>query len=360
MSEPAPHGTANLPVSPSVFVHLGPSPAEPGGMASVVRNLCALPGHRAQPTWFREQPWRSGIAAAKTALSLLRGRARATDVMHVHLSTRGSFVREGGLLVLAHRRGYVVGCTLHGGALAQFAQAGLRRRLVAGVLGAADVVLALTEEHAALTRELVPSSDVRVVCNPLAEQMWDPAPPLATSDLGEFAFFAGENTVLKGLDTLLAAWDRLPEHLQHVHLVVAGPPGDVTPKGVPRVTAVGPLTPTELTSYLDAALFVVLPSRLEVLPMFLLEAMARGKAFAASPVGGVGQLIASGAGIAVSPGDVDALLDGLCRLMSAPDTCAEMGRAGRVWALDHATVGAVDAAMRAAYGPSVIRRGEPH
>lgn len=328
-------------------------------MASVVRNFCASPGHRSQTTWFRERPFRSGAAAARTALSLLGARARASEIMHVHVSTRGSFVREGGLLVLAHRRGYVTGCTLHGGALADFAQSGLRRRLVAGVLGAADVVFALTDEHAELARELVPSADVRVVCNPLGEQMWQRAASPTKNELGEFVFFAGDNTALKGLDTLLAAWSRLPDRLGHVHLVVAGPPGEATPADLPRVKTVGPLTPTELTSYLDAASFVVLPSRVEVLPMILLEAMARGKAFLATPVGGVGHLIATGAGIEIPAGDVAALVDGLCRLMDSPNECAQMGQAGRAWAVDHATVGAVDAAMRAAYGPHVLRRRGP-
>lgn len=350
--------TSRAPATP-VIVHVGPSMAEPGGMATVIRNLCATPGHRSESTWYPERPCRSAAAAVRTALRLLRGRDRVQEVVHVHLSTHGSFLREGGLLLLARRRGYVAGCTLHGGTLVQFAAAGLRKRLVRRVLAAADVVFALTDEHAALARDLVPSADVRVVCNPLGEQMWQPSAPLAQDDLGEFVFFAGENTALKGLDTLLAAWSRLPEQLRHVHLVVAGPPGAATPRDVPGVTAVGPLSPAALTSHLDASLFVVLPSRVEVLPMILLEAMARGKAFLASSVGGVGFLIASGDGIALPPGDVEALVDGLCRLMSSPDECAEMGRAGRAWALDHATVGAVDEAMRKAYAPHVLRRSDP-
>jgi glycosyltransferase involved in cell wall biosynthesis len=326
-------------------------------MASVIRNLCALPGHRSQPSWFRERPWRSALAAARTAVALLLGRDRAREVVHVHLSTRGSFVREGGLLFLAHRRGYVVGCTLHGGALADFAQGGLRRRLVRGVLGAADVVFALTDEHASLARDLLPSADVRVVCNPLDARMWEPSVPLTQVDSNNFVFFAGDNTALKGLDTLLAAWSRLPEQPRQITLVVAGPLGEATPTDVPNVQVLGPLDPDALLRYLDAALFVVLPSRVEVLPMILLEAMARGKAFLAAPVGGIGLLLASGAGLAVPPGDVEALVAGLCRLLESADERASMGRAGRGWALVHATAGAVDDAMRDAYGAHMFGAG---
>lgn len=73
-----------------------------------------------------------------------------------------------------------------------------------------------------------------------------------------------------------------------------------------------------------------LPSRMEGLPLVVLEAMARAKPVVASAVGGTPELVVDGeTGILVPPGDVAALADALAALLADPDRAKRMGEAGR-------------------------------
>jgi glycosyltransferase involved in cell wall biosynthesis len=68
----------------------------------------------------------------------------------------------------------------------------------------------------------------------------------------------------------------------------------------------------------------------ELLSLTAIEAMASGTPVVASRVGGVPEVVADGeTGLLVDPGDVEALRDGLSRLLGDPASAARMGRAGR-------------------------------
>jgi glycosyltransferase involved in cell wall biosynthesis len=85
-----------------------------------------------------------------------------------------------------------------------------------------------------------------------------------------------------------------------------------------------PAAPAELAE-VDA---LVLPSRIEGLPVVVLEAMAHGKPVIATPVGGTAELVVHGeTGIIVH--DVDELAAALRRLSDEPGEGRRMGEAGR-------------------------------
>lgn len=73
-----------------------------------------------------------------------------------------------------------------------------------------------------------------------------------------------------------------------------------------------------------------LPSRLEGLPLVVLEAMAQARPVVASAVGGTPELVVHGeTGLLVPPGDLDALAAALGSLLDDPTLAARMGEAGR-------------------------------
>src|ERR1700688_5234281 len=96
--------------------HFGPHPDYVGGMGSVIRVLTQHKVGAASvdchATWHPTSivsTTRLTISAIMTVVRLSRD-----SIVHVHLSEGGSFIREGMLVHLAHKRGLVTVVTLHG------------------------------------------------------------------------------------------------------------------------------------------------------------------------------------------------------------------------------------------------------
>src|SRR6478609_5028807 len=103
--------------------HFGPDPSCVGGMGSVLRILTdnCVGGDEVilHSTWRPDSPFAN---AAMTARSLAEiSSFRRESVVHVHLSERGSFVREGIVLAYARRRALPVVATIHGADFLPFA-----------------------------------------------------------------------------------------------------------------------------------------------------------------------------------------------------------------------------------------------
>ena len=90
---------------------------------------------------------------------------------------------------------------------------------------------------------------------------------------------------------------------------------------------------------LSALDLFVLPSSNEGLPRSILEAMAAAVPVVATNVGGNAELVvAERTGLLVPPRDPDALAAAIERLLGAPETAREMGRAGRLVVEQHFSV----------------------
>lgn len=258
---------------------------------------------------------RAAAGAAAKVLTLPRGEV----VVVAHLSEGGSFLREGTLLRMAARRGLATVAHLHGASFASFAAA--RPRLTAGVLRAADVVIALSEESREVSARFVPAARVHVVPNAIPAGV--PAPKQNR------IVFGGIVNRRKGVDVLQEAWSQLADH--GWELVVAGPVPDesLLRRDLPGLRFTGALAHDELMALLDSSRVAVLPSREEAMPMFLLEAMARGNAVVSTDVGGVAALLADGRGVVVPPGDAAALRDALAGLLTDSSRLEQLGEAAR-------------------------------
>jgi glycosyltransferase involved in cell wall biosynthesis len=312
-------------VAGRAVVHYGPAPGTPGGMAAVLEALAALPVDgfpaRVVTTWHPDARFWS-LGAVTRSLLGLRARDRRRAISHVHLSERGSFVREGAVVVAASLAGSDVVVSLHGADFEEFLDG--HRRLVRFVLGRAAVVCALGPRTAEVVGPLVPRGRVVVVPNPAAL-------PSATTSAGEQderVLFAGEVGTRKGVDVLLDAWPDVIASRPSARLLIAGPPGDVAEREVPGVEWLGVLGRNDVGRLLDEVRVAVLPSRAEVLPMFVLEAMARGRPVVASDVAEIAWLVGDG-GTTVPPQDRDALARALVELLGSPSAAEAAGRAGR-------------------------------
>jgi hypothetical protein len=322
-----PRGVRSRAAALPVVVHVGVHGDVPGGMAQVLAEYLAWPFEglrvRAMASTLgrgrRLSMWRAGVCALRIPLLRLSGTPHAVVV---HLSSGGSFLREGVLAAIARACGLPVGIHLHGSMFGRDAER--RPRLVRAVLSRAHVVYVLSDEAGRLVRaSLGLDAPVRTVANGVEVPTEHPAKE-------PMVLFAGEVGPRKGVDVLWTAWAAVAAAHPGWRLLVAGPvEPEIAALPLPPATELlGALPRAETLAVTARAAVAVLPSRNEALPMFLLEAMARGCATVGTPVGDVARLL-DGCGAIVPVDDADALATTLAGLIDDPAARAGLGAAGR-------------------------------
>ncbi|WP_063712695.1 glycosyltransferase family 4 protein [Nocardia concava] len=306
------------------------SMATRGGVASFVRDM------RATPLW---DEWhidhvathRDGSIATKLAayqvsvfVYLYRLLVRRPAVVHLHMSSYGSFPRKYMFELLARVLRIPVVLHVHGSDFSVFydgASPSLRAAIRDALSGAA-VVIALGEPWAAALREIAPEARITVVSNAIRPN----TPVDQRSGLPVQVLFLGEVGERKGTFTLLEAWHRMMTE----RAAVAPPPrllvaGDGAVERARKMVAdlgcassveiAGWLEPQRVPELLTASQVLVLPSHREGQPMAILEAMARGLCVVTCPVGGIPDLIDERSGVMVAPGDAEELAEALGRVV---------------------------------------------
>lgn len=312
-----------------VIVHVGILGDKPGGIAQVVNQYLSwgLSGFQAigvlstrgKRDWAAPALWL--LAAFK--LLLVRTKHGRSPVL-VHMSAKGSFVREGSLVVWSRLIGHRVGIHLHGSQFPDFSDQ--HPRLVRFVAAAAAVVFVLTDESLLILKRLLSGRPTRLVRLSNAVDV-----PAGTDSKERLVLFGGEVGARKGADVLLAAWERVGEERSDWTLILAGPVHPAFDRlglGYPGVVSLGAIPHEEVLALQSRAAIAVLPSRNEAMPMFLLESMARGCAVVATPVGQVEELVGA-SGELVTVGDVEGLALALRRLTGDPSLLARSGVASR-------------------------------
>lgn len=319
-------GDSTMVERPFVAIHVGRGGEIAGGMTQVVNGYLRWDFEWFDTRVIASRNGSSGIRGAglvaAAAWKLLRLRGRDRSVVVVHLSQKGSFVREGILLLIASARGFATVAQLHGSAFAAFADA--QPRLVGLVLRAADLVLTLSSESSAVARRFVSHDSVVLVPN--AVSSGTPSTP------ERLVVFGGGVSARKGVDLLVRGWrewmSRNPG--SSWRLAIAGPiiDDDVVPESLDGAEFLGPVTHDALMSLLDRSSIAVLPSRDEAMPLFVLEAMARSNCVVSTRVGGIPSVLGDGAGILVEPDDAAALLDALENAMTDDELREDTARRG--------------------------------
>ncbi|WP_168582210.1 glycosyltransferase family 4 protein [Gephyromycinifex aptenodytis] len=314
-----------------------------GGMASVMALSLRGMGPQVQLehiTTYRDTDAadRAKVGASGLARLAARLSARNVDVVHVHMSYKGSVARK--VVVLRMAKAFGVPTVLHAhshGFKAWFdsCSALTQRAIRRGLSAQRWIVLG-----EGLKREYVEMFDldpdqVIVLRNPVPLR---PAPQRAErgSDAPFQLLFLGRLGQRKGTYDLIAALARLPRELRMRTVLTLAGDGEIEEAklaarraGVEdQVVFPGWIDPAERARLLDQADAFVLPSYEEGLPMALLEAMSHGVPVLTCPVGGIGEVIRHGEnGLLVTPGDVSALVEALTEL-SEPKAAARIGQAG--------------------------------
>ena len=262
---------------------------------------------------------------------------RRPDVMHLHLSERGSMVRKGFFVLFA--RIFSIPVLLHSHSAEfdayYYATSSWTRLLIRWILKRAHLLIALSESWARFFREISPGSEVVVLPNGVQ------VPEIVPNRKGR-AFstilFLGRMGARKGVPELIQAARRVLALNPGTRFVLAGD-GDVENLRneiaadavlAPGVEVLGWVSSTKVPTLLQNADVLVLPSHAEGMPMAILEAMAWALPVVATPVGGIPELVREGVSGRIVPVSNPGLLaDAITRLVNSEDLRLSLGLTAR-------------------------------
>lgn len=255
------------------------------------------------------------------------------DIVHIHMATKGSYVRKRLFVRIAKLRGKRTIIHIHAGPFDEFYKrsCSLLQRDIRTTLSLADYVIVLAEN---LKDKLAGiRSDDRVVV--LHNAIRVPAPRIADySDHN--TLFLGLVTERKGVYDLLRAWKGVLGVLPDAMLYVGGN-GEVDKArsfceemGIAdHVRFVGWVTGKDKEQLFETCSVFVLPSHTEAMPMCILEAMGHGLATVATTVGGIPSMIDDEReGILLPCGKPKELQRTLCFLLQDENRKRELGQSG--------------------------------
>jgi glycosyltransferase involved in cell wall biosynthesis len=256
-------------------------------------------------------------------------------VVHVHVSSRGSFFRKYIICLIARAMRLPVIAHVHGAKFDAFYANSPQfvKSAVRNMLAAAAAVVALGESWGERLESMEPSANVIVIPNP-ARPVAGVEQPTGVEPVA--VLFLGRIDDSKGVWCLIEAWHEMLANRdgRPATLTLAGD-GELDRAAAmvrdlgltDSVTLTGWVDPVDVPALLRASQVLVLPSRHEGQSMAVLEAMANGLCVIVTPVGGMPELIADGCGILVPTGDVHLLAKALDNVVSDDQTRMRMGAA---------------------------------
>ncbi|MCK6449708.1 MAG: glycosyltransferase family 4 protein [Alphaproteobacteria bacterium] len=304
-----------------------------GGMTSLVNYLVdALParlpgvGVDVVDTYGPGRFWLMPLYFAGGVVQVIAARLGGqVDLLHIHMAHYGSAVRKLLLALVATLLGVRTVMHMHGSDFHVYYRALPRwyRRALVAVLRRCERVVVIGEFWRGFVVEELGLDPRRVVLihNGVPRPDAPRGPPAAGA--APKLLMLGELGPRKGTPELIAALATPALRARAWTATLAGNGlveqyrAEVAALGLAdRIALPGWQSGPQVRALLAASDLFVLPSRLEGLPVAILEAMAGGVAVIATPVGAIGDAIVDGeTGLLVPPGDVAALGAAIGRLI---------------------------------------------
>ena len=258
------------------------------------------------------------------------------DIVHLHISARGSYKRKAMMARIAKKAGKKVVLHEHSGEFARDFEAGddAYRADVRRTFNGADRVIVLSQEwHDYFAKNVIEDAAKLVVLHNGVK-----IPPTACNPCShQDVLFLGRLDANKSPDVLLRASRTVLAAIPAMRLVFGG---DGVLDGykalaeelgiAERCEFLGWVCGDDKERLFERAGIYCLPSKNEAMPISVMEAMAHGLPVVATRVGGVPQLIDDGVnGLLMDVDDEQALSKLLMELASSPERRVELGAAAR-------------------------------
>lgn len=243
------------------------------------------------------------------------------DILHMHVSERGSFWRKAFLLKLCRKKGIKTIMHHHGAEFFDFYEKSSpkAKERIAEIIGMADVNLVLSDYHKTMLHYKFPDARFEVLYNAVPDVETQVYKPDAAGIL-----FVGRMCKRKGIYDLLDVLEELEGTLPpDIRFFFCGD-GEVehvtellrVKKLDQRVAHIGWCTKEQLRLFYGETMMFILPSYHEGLPMSLLEAMHSGIPCITTRVDGMPEVVDSGNnGLLIEPGCLEQLKHSLLRLL---------------------------------------------
>lgn len=278
------------------------------------------------------------------------------DVVHINHSTHGSAFRKWALASIAKLFGKTVTTHFHGlVATDDYARHPLWLDLFRALCAKSDRIVILGDFFAEDFRKRfgIASDKLIVIPNGIPDFAADvPVPKTATAEAT--ILFAGEVGPRKGAGLLLEALAILRQQVPRWRCVIAGN-GDIQEyKSMAamlglkeKITFTGWVDSDQVHALMRSADIVVLPSRIEALPLSLIEGACAGAALVASNAGSSAEVAVNGRNGIIVPLHSEAVADALAQLLLNPDQLKAMQTESRALFLERFRIEQFEASLTA-------------
>jgi glycosyltransferase involved in cell wall biosynthesis len=256
-------------------------------------------------------------------------------VVHVHMSSRGSYTRKAIVVRLANFFSIKTIIHLHGSEFQEFYsnESSKRKQHIVDTFNMADKVIVLSSQWLAWVNTIVKDQNKACIVYNAVPEVVLPSKKSQQKNI----LFLGRLGQRKGVEDLINAFAKIATDYPNSQLQLGGD-GDltryqtqVTSLGIAdQVTFLGWVSGVTKNQCLADATVYCLPSYNEGFPMGILEAMSADVAVVASKAGGIPDAITDKKeGLLIDAGDVDALAEALVIMLADSEKRDEFSAAAK-------------------------------
>lgn len=338
---------------------IGPSFKTQGGISSVLKLYRSNYAARFNMVFI---PSYSGFGRHKDLLLFSAALARVflaclvekAPVFHIHVASRGSFLRKSMIAGICRLFDKKIIFHIHGAMFDRFIEDSPPRKKekILGCLKAADKVVVLSHKWKDFFAKYLPEDKISVVYNPTPTYRPEYIP---RSNPRPVIIFMGRLGKRKGTYDLIEAAKLIKAKEFLLRLYGDGDVEEVkalieTEGLKERISVNNWVEHSRVEAIYEGADLLVLPSYAEGLPMSVLEAIGKGLPVVSTEVGGIPEAVEDGhSGFILEPGDVAGLAERMGRLVEDAGLREAMGKAGLKLAGDKFSIGSVGKQLERLY-----------